>query len=69
MDQQFHERVYTVRRRLGITQQQAADKAGVSLSAWKNWESGASIPRMDALLAIARVLQVSPNELTGWNEE
>lgn len=47
------DRLEEERRRLGQTQAQVADLAGVSLSAYKNWKNGGSVPS-DALNRLAQ---------------
>lgn len=51
------------RATLGMTQQQFADKLGVSRSRVAMWETGASAPRAGMLTAIADALHCSVDEL------
>lgn len=59
------ETIYTLRRRSGLSQEQLAEKVGVSRQAVSKWESGLSTPELDKLQALSRCFQVSIDELTG----
>ena len=43
------------RRELGLTQEQAAHRLGVSASAFNKWERGASLPDITLLPGLARL--------------
>ena len=51
------------REKLGYTQEQVAEKAGISLRAYKMYESGERIPRADVMSRIAKVLRTSVERL------
>ncbi len=51
------------REKLGYTQEQVAEKAGISLRAYKMYESGERIPRADVMARIAKVLRTSVEQL------
>ena len=53
------------REKLGYTQEQVAEKAGISLRAYKMYESGERIPRADVAIRIADTLGVSVKTLWG----
>ena len=59
----FAERLYTLRRSAGLSQEQLAEKLNVSRQAISKWESGASLPESDKLVAIADCFGVSLDEL------
>lgn len=50
--------IAAARERAGLSQQVAATRAGLSGSAWSQWERGLRVPRDGALLAIARACGV-----------
>lgn len=50
------ERARVARKRLGLTQQQVADKAGVSLGVISNLENGKTVPQGANRRAIAKAL-------------
>jgi Zn-dependent peptidase ImmA (M78 family)/DNA-binding XRE family transcriptional regulator len=47
----------------GLTQEAAAEAAGLSRAAYRNLETGLSEPRASTLVALAKALQVSPADL------
>ncbi|NJD27652.1 MAG: ImmA/IrrE family metallo-endopeptidase [Chloroflexi bacterium] len=47
----------------GLTQEAAAEAAGLSRAAYRNLEAGLSEPRASPLVALAKALQVSPADL------
>jgi len=51
------------RLRCGMTQELVAERLGVSRQAVSKWESGASEPSTSNLLALARLFEISPEEL------
>lgn len=57
------------RRKLGLTQEQAAERLGVTASAVNKWERGASLPDITLLPALARLLGVDLNTLLDFSEE
>lgn len=58
-------RIVAAREAAGLTQQQLADKIGVSLTNIAFWERRAPAPRAAMLAKIADVLGVSADELLG----
>ena len=46
------ERIYQFRRNSGLSQEQLAEKIGVSRQAISKWESGISTPELEKLLAL-----------------
>ena len=59
------EKIYTLRRRMGFSQEQLAERIGVSRQAISKWESGQSTPDLDKLLALSQCFGVTMDELTG----
>ena len=51
------------RKKLGLTQQEVAEKLGVSRECVSQWENGQSKPRVDTLINLANVLKCSPASL------
>lgn len=56
---EFQDRLYKLRRERGISQEELAGVVGVSRQAVQKWESGASRPDMENLVAIARYFDVT----------
>lgn len=59
----FPNRLYRLRRERGVSQEDLANVVGVSRQAVQKWESGASRPDMDNLIALADYFQVSLDHL------
>ena len=59
------EKIYTLRRRMGFSQEQLAERIGVSRQAISKWESGQSTPDLDKLLALSQCFGITMDELTG----
>lgn len=58
------EKIYALRRRNGLSQEQLAEKIGVSRQAISKWEGGLSTPELDKLKALSECFQVTIDELT-----
>ncbi len=65
MDMKLNERLFELRRRAGLSQEELADKVGVSRQAVGKWENGASMPELDKLLALSEFYHVPIGELLG----
>ena len=59
----FAEKVLALRRRNGWSQEELAEKAGVSRQSVSKWESAASIPDIGKILELSRVFGVSTDYL------
>lgn len=59
----FASRLRQAREQSGLTQQDLAEKLGVTKSAVGNYENGVSSPKWDVLLKIFDILMVEPNFL------
>lgn len=53
------EKLYTLRKKSGLSQEQLAQQLNVSRQAVSKWESGSSIPESDKLLAISEYFHVT----------
>lgn len=58
------EKIYTLRRKNGLSQEQLAEKIGVSRQAISKWEGGLSTPELDRLRALSECFGVTIDELT-----
>jgi len=61
-------RLAALRDRLGWTQQETSEKIQLSIEAYGRLERGVSIPTADTLDRVCRGMNVTPNELLGWEE-
>ena len=59
------EKIYSLRRKNGLSQEQLAEKIGVSRQAVSKWEGGLSTPELDKLRALSECFQITMDELTG----
>lgn len=59
------ENLYALRRKSGLSQEQLAEKIGVSRQAISKWEGGQSTPELEKLKALSECFQVTIDELTG----
>ena len=57
------EKIARARRARGFTQEELADRLGVSRQAVSKWESDAALPETDKLVRLCRLLQVSCDAL------
>lgn len=60
------ENIRTLRRNPGMTQEQLAEAMGVTVGAVSKWETGASIPDVTLLMAMAELFQTSLDALLGF---
>jgi transcriptional regulator with XRE-family HTH domain len=64
----FHEKLQTLRKQRGLTQEELAASLYVSRTAISKWESGRGYPNIDSLKALAAFYSVSLDELLSTNE-
>ena len=62
------ERIYNLRKRRGLSQEQLAEALGVSRQTVSKWERGAASPELGKLRAMAELFGVSLDELAGGGE-
>lgn len=59
----FSEKLYLLRKKSGLSQEQLAEQLGVSRQAISKWESGQSVPECDRLIVISSYFKVSLDDL------
>jgi transcriptional regulator with XRE-family HTH domain len=59
----FSEKLIKLRKSAGLTQQEAAEGAGLSLRGYQNYEHGLREPKIPILIALADFYDVSLDEL------
>lgn len=59
------ERLYLLRKKSGKSQEEIAEQLGISRQALSKWENGESFPTTENLIALAKIYQVSVDELIG----
>ena len=63
----FGHRLHTLREQAGLSQQQLADRLGLTQRAYAHWERNPVALRPDQLLGLAEALNVSVEDLVGSN--
>lgn len=70
------EKLYELRKKSGLSQEQLAEQLGVSRQAISKWESDKAIPESDTLLSISAYFNVTldyllkeENLISEWNEK
>ncbi len=59
----FQKNLVQLRAREGMTQEELAEIMGVSRSTIAKWEGGSGIPRIDNVIRLSRLFQVTIDEL------
>ncbi|MBO4627290.1 MAG: helix-turn-helix domain-containing protein [Lachnospiraceae bacterium] len=67
MENYLAENIRDARKRMGITQEQLAERLGVTLGTVSKWERGASEPEIMFLTGLAEVFRVSVDALIGFS--
>ncbi|MDE7085004.1 MAG: helix-turn-helix domain-containing protein [Clostridia bacterium] len=65
---EFGERIYNLRKKSGLSQEEFADKLGVSRQAVSKWETGQSVPDSEKAAAMAKFFGVSLDWLINGEE-
>lgn len=63
MDKVFCENLKYIRKDMGLTQKQVAEKLGVVESCYANWEQGRTEPSISMLRNLSIILNVSIDDL------
>lgn len=69
MEQTLGKRIAQSRKRLGMTQDQLAEKLGVTAQAVSKWENDQSCPDISMLPKLSGIFGISADELLGIQEE
>lgn len=62
------ENIRKFRQVRGLSQRKLAEKLNMAESSVANWEKGLSTPDVNRLVALCHALEVTPNEMLGWEE-
>jgi len=63
----FSQNLQKLRAEKNISQEQLADKIGVSRQSISAWESGKSSPELEKLIALSELFEISLDELNQRN--
>lgn len=64
---QFYEKLAKLRKKAGLSQEQLADRLGVTRQSVSKWESGAAMPELGKLIAMSELFGVSIDYLVKEN--
>ena len=62
------QRIQELRKQAGLTQEQLAERLGVTRQAVSKWESDNGVPELDTLIAMSRLFHVTMGQLLGVEE-
>ena len=64
----LHEKILSLRKGMGLSQEELAARVGVSRQAVSKWELGESVPDVDKLLALSQIFGVTVDQLLRGGE-
>ena len=62
----FNEKLLTLRKNAGMSQDALAEKLGVTRQAVSKWEQGTAMPETKSIVQIAQVFSVTTDYLLGY---
>ena len=62
------ERIQSLRKEAGLSQEELGDKLGVARQSVSKWESDSTIPELDKLIAMSKLFHISVGALLGLEE-
>ncbi len=65
----FSENLASLRKSKNLSQEEIADRLGVSRQAISKWENGQALPETANIMKLCEILEVTPNELLGYEEQ
>lgn len=65
----LHEKIYISRKKCGLSQEDLAEKLGISRQAVSKWETGETIPELSKIKQLKEIFNVSFDWLLSENEE
>ena len=66
MENNLAENIRSCRKSLGLTQEQLAERLGVTLGAVSKWERGSSEPELSYIMGLAELFHISVDALIGY---
>ncbi len=66
---EFYSILSSMRKAKGMSQEELAEKLGVSRQAISKWENGISSPEMAQLTKLCEIFEVTPNEILGYENK
>lgn len=65
---EFYQNLSALRKSKNLSQEEIADRLGVSRQAISKWENGQTLPETANIMKLCEILEVTPNELLGYEE-
>ena len=65
----FHDNLVTLRKMKNMTQEDIAEKIGVSRQSVAKWETGETVPDLDKCKILAEIFEVSLDDLANYEPE
>ena len=65
----FHDNLVTLRKMKNMTQEDVAEKIGVSRQSVAKWETGETVPDLDKCKILAEIFEVSLDDLANYESE
>ena len=65
----FHDNLITLRKMKNMTQEDIANKVGVSRQSVAKWETGETVPDLDKCKILAEIFEVSLDDLANYEPE
>ena len=65
----FHDNLVTLRKMKNMTQEDIAEKIGVSRQSVAKWETGETVPDLDKCKLLAEIFEVSLDDLANYESE
>ncbi|MBQ2052412.1 MAG: helix-turn-helix transcriptional regulator, partial [Bacilli bacterium] len=65
----FAQKLNELRKSRGFSQEDLGEKINVTRQTISNWESGLSTPDMDSIVALAKLFEISTDELLAYKHE
>ena len=65
----FHDNLVTLRKLKNMTQEDIAEKIGVSRQSVAKWETGETVPDLDKCKILAEIFEVSLDDLANYESE
>lgn len=66
---EFYQNLSALRKSKNLSQEEIADRLGVSRQAISKWENGQALPETANVMKLCEILEVTPNELLGYEEQ
>lgn len=66
---EFYHKLSSLRKEKGLSQEEIADRLGVSRQAVSKWENGQAMPETANIIRLCEIFEVTPNDFFGYTKE